>query len=445
MTDPSQHAPTLFSHSRRTVLKGAAGIAASALFDPRAAFADDRPFAGQTLNFIAIQPHAGGVKKLAADFEAATGAKVNTVVVPYEQVATKVALDIQSGANEFDAVTIPYTAIGQLAEEKLVADLTGLIERDAAEIQPDDFIPAIYETYTAYDGRRWALPLDGNSHLLFYNKEILGRNGLKPPTTWDEYDAVAKAVTEAEAKNGIYGAAILGAKTPIIVISTFANRLAGFGGAFLNADGTSALDSEAAIAAARSLPVSVPYALPTPLETRFEEGLPAFLSGKVALIEFWSDLGIFAQDPGGSKIVDKWGVLPIPVGGANTRPRLAYDAGFSLAVSSGSQKPDLAWAFLKFVTSPKVHEETVTQLGSGIDPYRKSTLDSAKFKQIAPAIQPILAESLDDGLAWPSIPVAPRLESILTDELALIFAGQKDPEAAILAAHKAWNEAIADA
>ena len=72
--------------------------------------------------------------------------------------------------------------------------------------------------------------------------------------------------------------------------------------------------------------------MPTPLETRFEEGLPAFLNGKAAQIDFWTDLGGYAQDPAGSKIVDKWGVTRIPVGGANTTPRLAFNAGFGFAV-----------------------------------------------------------------------------------------------------------------
>ena len=67
-----------------------------------AAFAADKPLAGQSLNLLIIQSHAVTGKKLAEDFEAATGAKVNVTIVPYDQVGAKATLDVQSGVNEFD-------------------------------------------------------------------------------------------------------------------------------------------------------------------------------------------------------------------------------------------------------------------------------------------------------------------------------------------------------
>ncbi len=276
---------------RRQILKAAvagASLPLAAQFSTLAARAADKKFAGETINLLIIQPHVVTGKKVAADFEALTGAKVNVTAVPYDQVSVKATLDVQSGANEFDVIDYFYTYKGQLAEDGVIEDVTAWIERDKAEIEPDDFIKTIYDQYTLHDGKRYGLPYDGDSHVLFYNKELFDRYGLKPPATWDEYTANAKAITEAESKNGIYGAAVLGAKIPVIILSTFANRLTGFGGNFLKADGTSALDSEEAVAALESLLASAPHALPTPLETAFDQGLPAFLGGKAAQIDFWT-------------------------------------------------------------------------------------------------------------------------------------------------------------
>ena len=225
---------------------------------------------------------------------------MNVTAVPYDQVSVKPPLDVQSRAHEFDVIDYFYTYKGQLADDGIIVDVTDWIERDKAEIQPEDFLQRVYDTYTLHNGRRYGLPYDGDSHVLFYNRELFDRYGLKPPATWDEYAENARVITEAESKNGIYGAAILGAKIPVIILSTYANRLTGFGGDFLKEDGTSALDSEAAVAAAAAIVQATPWALPTPLETRFEEGLPAFLQGKAAQIEFWTDLGGYAQDPAGS-------------------------------------------------------------------------------------------------------------------------------------------------
>ncbi|WEK52153.1 MAG: sugar ABC transporter substrate-binding protein [Candidatus Kaistia colombiensis] len=430
--------------SRRRFLLAAAsaGVALPLVGKTGIAMAADKPLAGQTVNILISQPHSLTGSKLAKDFEAATGAKVNVTVVPYDQVQAKATLDVQSGVNEFDVIDFWYPTKGQLAEDGIVEDVTAWIERDKAQIQPEDFIPLIYDAYTLHDGKRWGLPYDGDSHLLFYNKEILDRNGVAVPTTWDEYQAAIQKISVAESKNGIYGAAVLGGKAPIIIGSSYANRLAGFGGVFLNEDGSSALDSEAAVAAAKALVATNPWALPTPLETRFEEGLPAFLGGKVAFIEFWSDLGVYAQDPSGSKIVDKWGATQIPVGGGNTKPRLALNAGFGFAVSAGSGKKDAAWELIKFATSPQYQEELLLLTGSGIDPDRKSLLYSDKYKAFAPKVQGALAGALEESLPWPTTPESPQLQQALADELALALAGSKTPEQAIADAHAAWQRIL---
>lgn len=425
------------SVSRRSVLASLAALPFA-----KAAFAASN-FKGRSINLLIIQPHVVTGKKIAEDFEKLTGAKVNVTAVPYDQVSAKATLDFQSGAGEFDVIDYFYTYKGQLAEDGVIEDITDLIERDRAEIQPDDFIPTIYDQYTLHNGRRYGLPYDGDSHVLFYNKELLDRYNLKPATTWDEYNEIAKVITEAESQNGIYGAAVLGAKIPVIILSTFANRLTGFGGNFLKADGSSALDSAEAVGALRSLLASVPHALPTPLETRFEEGLPAFLGGKAAQIDFWTDLGGYAQDPKGSQIVDKWGVTRIPVGGANKQPRLALNAGFGFAITAGSKNKDVAWELIKLATSKDYHEQLLTLTGSGIDPDRQSGLNSEKYKAFQPLVQPLLADgALENSLAWPTAAYAPKLENALTDELALALAGSKTPEQALEDAHKTWTEII---
>src|ERR1700738_2014025 len=117
----------------------------------------------------------------------------------------------------------------------------------------------------------------------------------------------------------------MGAAIPVIIGSTFANRLAGFGGEFLKPDGTPDIESDAAFKAAKALYDVAPYALPTPVETAFEQALPAFLSGKGAFIEFWTDLGVYSQDPKSSQIVDHWDVAQLPVGDKSRSPRAALD------------------------------------------------------------------------------------------------------------------------
>lgn len=399
-------------------------------------------FAGQSIEVMIVQSHAVAADMMAADFEALTGCKVNVTAVPYDQVQQQATLDVMSGANRFDVVDYWYTSLGALAEGGVVEDVTDLIARDTAEIQPEDFIPSIYDTYTLYNGRRWGLPYDGDTHVLFCNMEILERNGLTPPKTWAEYAEVARKVTEAESANGIYGAAMMAFGVPIIIVGTFVNRLAGFGGAFLTAEGKPALDSQAALDAAQQMLDAAPYCLPTPTETAFEQALPAFLGGKAAMVEFWTDLGVYSQDPAGSQIVDKWAAFQMPTGPGVDHALAALNAGFCFSVSKGSAKKDVAWEFIKFATSRDYSLKLLLTTGSGIDPIRLSGLNSQQYKDFAPLVQEAASATLSGVLPWPTGPQSPLMMEILSDELSMMMAGQKSPKDALAAAQAEWTRIL---
>ncbi|MEA2512828.1 MAG: multiple sugar transport system substrate-binding protein [Thermomicrobiales bacterium] len=398
-------------------------------------------FSGKTLNFLIIQPHAVTGELLKADFEAATGAKVNVTVVPYDQVQAKATLDVQSGANELDVIDYWYTTVGALASQGILEDLTDFIANDP-DIDPADFIPSIYDTYTLYDGKRWGLPYDGDTHVLFYNTEIFARHNLTAPQSWEDYLTNAKTVTEAEGKDGIYGAGIMGAKFPIILGCSYVNRLAGYGGSLLSADGKPTLDTPEAIAAAQALVDAAPYALPTPLETAFEQALPAFSGGKTAHQEFWTDLGVYAQSSEGTLVADKWDVVQNPYGGSNTNHVAPLNAGFAFGVSTGAKEKEVARWFVKFATSKAFHVKTLTTVGSGIDPMRVSGLNSEAYKAFAPKVQVAAGAALNSVLAWPTIPQSPDLMTKLTDEIALVLQGSKSPEDALKAAQESWVQIL---
>jgi len=400
-----------------------------------------KDFSGQTLRFLAAQPQAGAAELLKPLFEERTGATVEVTVVPYTEIQSKATLDVQSGANEFDVFQYWYTSVGALAEAGVFADITDLIEDNAGEIQPDDFIPAIYDPYTLHHGRRYGLPFDGDYHILFCNMEIFERAGVEIPTTWDEYTAVAEEITGKLSGEGIYGAALLGRKTAFDIGSSFFNRLATFGGQAI-VDGRSGLDSAAAIQAATAMADVAPHALPTPLETGFDTALPQWLAGKVGMMEFWTDLGTFSQDQENSNVVDKWEAVPLPTGPDGPQAT-ALNAGWAFAISANAQNPELALEFIKFATSAELNEQLITTTGSGIDPNRRSTLNSGVYKEFAPKVQPVAAQVVENSMSWPTVPQAPELITILNDELALMLQGTKSPEQAVETIHTRWNEVLA--
>jgi len=391
------------------------------------------------LNVLFPQTHAGASEILKKGFEDANpGVTVNVTLVPYDELQQKATLDVQSGAAEFDVFDSWYTEIGALADGGVITPVDDLMK----EAESDDFIPSIFDAYSLVDGKRYAVPFDGDTEVLFYNKEILERNGITPPKTWDDYaEAVAK-ITAAEKSDGVYGAAVMGQQTPIILMSTYANRLAGFGGSFLDDEGRPTLDTDAAIGAAAALKEVAADAMPTPLETGFDQALQAFLSGKVAFMEFWTDLGTFAQDESQSQIVDKWGVMQLPVGGDAEQSLAALDAGFAMTISSAATNVELAEKFVLFATSSETNLKLITTTGTGIDPNRLSTLNADEYKAFNPQVQEAASASLNGVLTWPTSKEAPELFQALTDALATMISDDADPAATMKKAQQEWESIL---
>ncbi|MET3568050.1 multiple sugar transport system substrate-binding protein [Leifsonia sp. 563] len=422
--------------SRRRSAAAVAALAATALVLAGCAGAsngssastasDGKKFAGQTLTVEMISSHEGAAKWLAAEFKKETGATVKTVIVPYDEIGSKIALDQQSGANTIDAAAPWYVSLGDLAADGAIQDLSSWIKDDKA-LDASDFIPSIYDAYSKVGDKRYGLPFDGDTHVLFYNKEILARNGIQaPPKTWDEYLQDVKTITANESAQGVYGAAVFGQKSPLILGASYANRLAGFGGEFLDEKGKPALDSEAAVQAAQALVDVNKYALPTPAETDFGAGNSAWFAGKVGFIENWTDLGVRSEDASSdSKVAGKWGVVTLPTGGSNTTSRASLVAGFTWVITANTKKTDLAKAFIQFATSSKVNAQLlVASPPTGIDPNRKSSLNDATYGKDFPTIQNVNKATLTGSLAWPTGKHATELAQVLTDGLAKLLAGQ---------------------
>lgn len=408
------------------VALGACAASAGGAAPDSAAAGSSRPFEGQELNALIITSHEGAGRWLAAEFEERTGATVRLTVVPYDEIGATLTLDQQSGANTIDVAAPWYVSLGDLAAGGSIQDLTEWIDAEAETLDVDDFIPALYDPYTLVDGRRYGLPFDGDTHVLFYNTEVLARSGItEPPSTWDEYLEQVQKITAEQSDDGVYGAAIFGQKSPLILGSAFANRLAGLGGSFVDEDGRPTISSPEAVAAAQSLVDVAAYAFPTPAETDFGIGNGAWHDGRVGFIENWTDLGVGSETNPDSQVAGTWGVTTLPVGGAQHTPRASLVAGFSWVVAAGTAKTDLAREFIAFASSAETNAELlVAEPQTGIDPNRLSSLESESYGTLYPELQRVNRATLDGALAWPTGANASAAAQVLTDELAKLLAGE---------------------
>jgi trehalose/maltose transport system substrate-binding protein len=164
-----------------------------------------------------------------------------------------------------------------------LADLTG----STADVAAAHF-PVTIRAQTV-DGRLMALPFVAEAPVLFYRKDLLDRHGFKPPATWAELAATAKAVMDGERAAGnaaMWGFVFQGAPYEGLTGNALEWIASNGGGSIVDPDGTVTVDNPRAAAAlerARSWIGSI--APPEVLSFTEEESRAVFQAGNAVFMQ----------------------------------------------------------------------------------------------------------------------------------------------------------------
>ena len=151
--------------------------------------------------------------------------------------------------------------IPDYVERDMLLPLDTFIE-NTEEIE--DILPVYRNLYMKFKGHDYGMVYDGDTHLLFYRKDIFekykdeykklyGKN-LEPPQTWEEYDQIAKFLTLDTDDDGIidlYGTAIFGGEAKRYI--WFAERFLSMGGTYFDEQMNPMIDNELGIKALQDL------------------------------------------------------------------------------------------------------------------------------------------------------------------------------------------------
>ena len=142
----------------------------------------------------------------------------------------------------------------------------------------------------------------------------------------------------------------------------------------MDADGNPVVNSPENVAALEHLIAEMPYAIPDPKAVGFDEMLGPWLTGRVAMVEFWTDLGQMTDNPEQSKIMGEWGVAPMPVQGEKGKVSAPMNAGWGVGLSTLSKNPECSKDFMAFIMRPETNIK-INQMVGGLDPMRFSTFE----------------------------------------------------------------------
>ncbi|MGV0170227.1 ABC transporter substrate-binding protein [Bacillus velezensis] len=207
-----------------------------------------------------------------------------------------------------------------------------------------------------HDGKQYGVPWQMDAKSFFYNKDIFNTLHLKPPSTWDELITVCEKLKE----NG-YIPISFGTKAPWTIshyIGTLNQRMVDEKTRAKDySPETGEFTDEGYVKALEKLQELLPYFTKHVNSVDHEYVRQQFTSGKAAMIY---------AETAEIKLVEpvNLGLFPFPkISGEKGSPRALTGSPEGFMISSKTKHPKEAMEFLQFLTSKKMGEKLIKDVG----------------------------------------------------------------------------------
>ncbi|EAW36616.1 ABC transporter substrate-binding protein [Lyngbya sp. PCC 8106] len=368
-------------------------------------------FEGVTLTVLSLTPGNGITEPIidhAAQFEALTGVEIKMITAPFDLLYQEILNDFRRGIHNYDVVIIPPQWKADYVQYGYLQDLTKRVKTDSA-IQWEDIAVFFREYYATYEGKVYAIPLDGEVLSLYYRSDILEQQGVIPPQTWDQYLDLAQKMdgqdlnNDGEADYGSCIARTLQTNSRMLwaVASSFLQTQGTQQGAFFDSDTMKPLVNNPAFIEALAIYKETATYGPTKPGNETLSAMEIrslFLSGRCALTIDWGNLGTLAMKsnspiknqfgtailPGSPKVLDRetgqlvtcnQSICPYSEEGINYAPYAAFGGWVGTVNGALEGKTlDTAYAFLSYMSQPEQSNLDVMTSSTGFNPYRMSQL-----------------------------------------------------------------------
>jgi len=369
----------------------------------------------------------------------------------HEERHPEVVVDLQYSPGEYhrklrlqfisktacDVIMVDDEFFPTYCSAKHLLDLEPFIEERTEWLRLEDFLPTSIESFT-YKGTRYAMPWDGFSMLVFYNKDLFDREGLPYPEdnwTWQEFRELSRALTkdlDGDGKIDQFGCN-LGFDWLSVEPLIWA-----YGGHILTKDRSRcAMQSPETIAALQFI-----------YDLKFEDRVmpgTGELSGMATEIQILT--GRIAMLQAAAYILNnmrdveamRWDVVHVPSGPAGKATRVSWDG---LAVYAHSDHPREAWQFIETVLS----DEGQRLLGSlqRAMPVRRSAVLSHYVTEDTPQKEEKFLEAMEYGRPTPITEAYGEMQIVMANELERLSLGSSTPAETAAALQRKVDEILAD-
>ncbi|OWW04532.1 ABC transporter substrate-binding protein [Rhizobium sp. R72] len=341
------------------------------------------------------------------------GWKVTPEVVGWEQCQDK-ATTLAAAGTPVAMAYVGSRTLKEFAENDLIVPVP------MSDEEKKSYYPNIVSTVT-FNDTQWGVPIAFSTKALYWNKDLFKQAGLdpeKPPKTWAEEIADAKAIKE---KTGIAGYG-LPAKTFDNTMHQFMHWVYSNNGKIIDGDKIVA-DSPEVLAALQAYKDITPYSVEGATAYEQNEIRAIFLDGKVGMIQAGSGAATRLRD---TKI--NWGIAPLPLG-PSAKGEGTLLITDSLAIFKGSGVEDKAVEFAKYITAPGPQGEYELQGGAGLTPLRPSAKVDEFVKQ-DPYWKPLI-DGISYGGPEPLFKDYKGFQNVMIEMVQSVVTGKAEPADAL--------------
>ena len=395
------------------------------------------------------------------------GINIQIIEVPFSGVYEKEKTEFIAGTGAFDVVTFYPAYIGDFAGNGYLEPLDKYMQKSPASVwdpNPSDVLAPFWELYCKFGGKVYALPIDGDVHMLMYRKDLFSHpeekaafkakygKELMPPETWDDWLQIGAFFTRQKGEKlagkvldrNFYGSAEFAKRG--FSFAWFVDRWAAFGEPYFDENMKPMVDSENAVKGLQNFVDSLSNAPPDVRAYGYDELRDAFLKGTVAMVVQWTDVPKKGADPSQSEIAGNIGVGRVPGWkvGEKVIHRSLMPVGRVVAVAADSRNKEAAYWVAKHVSYDRSLENVSTSL-TGLDPYRKIHFSNPQAYKMFPSTAEAQAyldgvkAAMADGYPEIFIPGAAQYADALDLHVNKALAGQETPREALDAVAAEWE------
>jgi len=277
----------------------------------------------------------------------------------------------------------------------------------------DDFEQGQRE-YGMYGGETLGLTLSTEPMIQWYRADIYDELGLEPATTWAEYMANAKAVSES----GMGDGAIIGWGQH--ASWWWMTLVWSFGGHLYDEDLNPVVNSAEAVAATQYMKDLLAYGPDGGISASGDDVTNKFLSTDIGSMVQYSGYWGMALDPASNMHAGRIGTAPMPMGTTD----ITHLAGWNIGIPADAKNPDAGWRFLEYVLGRANAKDYLLTGAAAIG--RKSIASDEELLALHPYLPLLNIPESSRIERYPQIRVWPEFEKAVLDAMPAMMNGEVD-------------------